>query len=154
MASWALSHPLSYPLFDVFCNVSRQRSEWGPKWENPGWDRQHGPIKLFFSTQGLPTSQAIGYWLLAMAIDHGYWLLPRLSAIEHWLSLSSHWLLGVGHQLLTTNIGYWLFAVESSKASHINMPPIIKLQKFLKNKIKIENSFNQLRMDCNFFSIY
>jgi hypothetical protein len=64
-----------------------------------------------------------------MAIDHGYWLLPRLSAIDYWL-----WLLVIGHSLLTTNIGYWFFVVETSKSNQINMPPIIKLQKFLKNK--------------------
>jgi hypothetical protein len=81
-----------------------------------------------------------------MAIDHGYWLLPRLSAIDHWILLTSHW-------LLATNIGYWFFVVEASKSSHINMPPI-NLQKFLKNKKHTQKSFNQLRLDYNFFSIY
>jgi hypothetical protein len=84
-----------------------------------------------------------------MAIGHGYWLLPRLSAIDYWL-----WLLIIGHSLLTNNIGYWFFVVETSKSSQINMPTIIKLQKFLKNKKHAQKSFNQLRLDYNFLFLY
>jgi hypothetical protein len=95
----------------------------------------------------LGAAHLLGHWLFAT--NYGYWLLPRLSAIDYWL-----WLLVIGHSLLTTNIGYWFFVVETSKSNQINMPPIIKLQKFLKNKKHTKKSFNQLRLDYNFFSIY
>jgi hypothetical protein len=80
---------------------------------------------------------AIGYYQGYQLLTIGYCLL----VIGYWL-----W-------LLTTNIGYWFFVVEASKSSHINMPPI-NLQKFLKNKKHTQKSFNQLRLDYNFFSIY
>jgi hypothetical protein len=85
----------------------------------------------------------IGYCLLVI----GYWLW--LNPKPYWL-----WLLVIGHKLLTTNIGYWFFVVETSKSSHINMPSIIKLQKFLKNTKHTQKSFNQSRLDYTFFSIY
>jgi len=56
-----------------------------PRMGSPTWAHQ----TIVFH---LRAAHLLGHW---WAIDHGYWLLPGLPAIDHWILLTSHWLLAM-----------------------------------------------------------